>query len=282
MEQALAAYMEQQSKVYSQVKNGHILELLGNLRGKRFLDYGCGAGMFTVYAAKSGAARVVGVDAEENVLSTAGYFARLEGVENLCQFIHSERFPFFPAHLEFDVILMKDVIEHVTDDQALLQAAAQVVAPGGVVVVSTQNSFSLNYVIQGTYHRLLLGNKEWFGWDQTHLRFYTPFSLEDKLKAAGFMPVSWRSTYLIPYKLPGWPGSGREFTRIDSLSGLDRTLGRIFPYNRLGWNVIVKAQAPPEAPEFVGQVSPVRTGPLAVAPLVTSPLIPASEAGPRS
>ena len=64
-EKALAAYLDQQNKAYSRAKNAFILELLGDLKGKRFLDYGCGAGMFTVHAALEGASEVVGVDAED-------------------------------------------------------------------------------------------------------------------------------------------------------------------------------------------------------------------------
>ncbi len=57
-EKAFAAYMEQQSKAYSRVKNAFVRELLGDLKGKRFLDYGCGGGMFTVHAAVQGALKL--------------------------------------------------------------------------------------------------------------------------------------------------------------------------------------------------------------------------------
>ena len=153
-EKALAAYLDQQHKAYSLAKNTFIRELLGDLKGKRFLDYGCGAGMFTVLAALEGASEVVGVDAEDTALSTAVHFARQEGVHHLCSFIHSEEFPSFSCRDRFDVILMKDVIEHVPDDQGLLGEAAASVVPGGRIVLSTQNSLSLNYLIQGTYHRV--------------------------------------------------------------------------------------------------------------------------------
>jgi 2-polyprenyl-6-hydroxyphenyl methylase/3-demethylubiquinone-9 3-methyltransferase len=242
-EEALAAYLDQQSKAYSRAKNAHIRELLGDLRGKRFLDYGCGGGLFTVHAATGGASLVVGVDAEESVISTARHYARKEGVERLCSFTTGETFPSFPPRVRFDVILIKDVIEHVRDDQRLLDAAAEVLAPGGIMVVSSQNSLSLNYLIQGTYHRLLRGDRSWYGWDSTHLRFYTPFTLRRKLGKAGLKTVGWRSAYIVPYKLPGLPGSKKRFLRIDSLSKLDLTLGRVFPFNLVGWNVAVKAEA---------------------------------------
>jgi 2-polyprenyl-6-hydroxyphenyl methylase/3-demethylubiquinone-9 3-methyltransferase len=242
-DKALAAYLEQQNKAYSRAKNAFIVELLGDLNGKRFLDYGCGAGMFTVHAALEGASEALGVDAEDTALSTAVHFARQEGVHHLCNFIHSAEFPSFSRGARFDVVLMKDVIEHVLDDQGLLEAAAASVVPGGRIVLSTQSSLSLNYLIQGTYHRVLRRDKEWFGWDETHLRFYTPMNLHKKLQIAGFRSVAWRSVYLIPYKLPALRSSDKRFVRLDALSWIDRKLGGIFPYNRLGWNIIVRADA---------------------------------------
>ena len=266
-EKALAAYLDQQSKAYSRAKNAFILELLGDLKGKRFLDYGCGAGMFTVHAALEGASEVVGVDAEDTALSTAVHFARQEGVHHLCRFIHSEGFPSFSSRGRFDVILIKDVIEHVPDDQGLLEDAAAAVVPGGQIILSTQNSLSLNYLLQGTYHRVLRKDKEWFGWDETHLRFYTPMSLHKKLQAVGFRSVAWRSVYLIPYKLPPLPSSNNKFVRLNALSWIDKKLGGIFPYNRLGWNIIVKA----EASKRVSQ--PVSLAPLTIRELPAAPAL---------
>jgi 2-polyprenyl-6-hydroxyphenyl methylase/3-demethylubiquinone-9 3-methyltransferase len=250
-EKALAEYMDQQSKAYSRVKNAFICEMLGNLEDRTVLDYGCGAGMFLVQAARQGAAKVVGVDAEEAVLATARYFTRLEGVESVCEFIQSDHFPSIGPGMCFDVILIKDVIEHVDDDQGLLNAAAGLINPGGVIIVCTQNSLSLNYLLEGIYERIFRGNSTWRGWDPTHLRFYTPMSLNRKLERAGFRAEAWRSTYIVPHKLPALPWSKKQFIRIDPLTLLDRALGGLFPYNLLGWSIMVKARASSLAPETV-------------------------------
>lgn len=247
-EKALAAYLDQQSKAYSKQKNAFIRELLGDLHGKRFLDYGCGAGMFTVYAAGRGALEVVGVDAEDTALATARYFSAQQGVDHRCTFIRSEEFPQRVTGPPFDVILMKDVIEHVPDDAGLLRKAASALIPGGVLVLSTQNLLSLNYFLEGTFQKVIRGNEEWFGWDETHLRFYTSMRLNKKLKAAGFTGTNWRSVYLVPYKLPAVGKSGKFF-RLEPVSFVDRVLGGIFPFNRLGWNIIVKARTSPLVPE---------------------------------
>ncbi|MDA8406587.1 MAG: methyltransferase domain-containing protein [Deltaproteobacteria bacterium] len=242
-ESALNSYLDQQSKVYSKVKNEFVRELLGDLKGKSVIDYGCGAGLFSVHAAKSGAIEVIGVDAEESVLTTARYFASIEGVSNYCSFVRSDTFPMFTARRGFDVILMKDVIEHAPDDDTLLATASKALNPGGIMVISTQNSLSLNYAIQGTYHRVLRHNKQWFGWDETHLRFYTPIGLARKLKTVGLGCEAWRSVYIVPYKIPKPCGAEKRFYRIDALSWIDRALGGVFPYNRLGWNIIVRARS---------------------------------------
>ncbi|MGC8657943.1 MAG: class I SAM-dependent methyltransferase [Desulfomonilaceae bacterium] len=242
-ESALKSYLDQQSKVYSKIKNGYVQELLGDLEGKRVLDYGCGAGLFCVYAAKAGAVEVFGVDAEESALATARYFTKLEGVSKHCAFVKSAGFPSFAIRRGFDVILMKDVIEHAPDDHQLLEAAAKALNPGGILVISTQNSMSLNYAVQGTYHRVLRQDKEWYGWDETHLRFYNPIGLSKKLRSVGLQCEAWRSVYIVPYKIPRLRVGEKKFYRIDMLSWIDRILGAVFPYNRLGWNIIVRARS---------------------------------------
>jgi 2-polyprenyl-6-hydroxyphenyl methylase/3-demethylubiquinone-9 3-methyltransferase len=238
---SLKVYVDQQNKAYSRVKNHYVKELLGDLKGKDFLDYGCGAGMFVVYAAGEGASRVLGVDAEETVLSTARFFAAQEGVEERCEWKISEHFPSFLPPAAFDVILLKDVIEHIENDYALLQRASEALRPEGAIVLSTQNALCLNYLAQGIYHRILLREKDWYGWDETHLRFYTPRSLSKKLEGAGLKPLTWRSAYIIPHKFLALPFSGKEFYRLESLAFIDKTLGRFFPLNRFGWSILVKA-----------------------------------------
>lgn len=256
---ALAAYWDQQSKTYSKVKNTYITELLGDLSGKRFLDYGCGGGLFSVQAAKQGALEVVGIDAEAPILETAKYFAKQQEVDHLCKFIHLDELPSLIDRPQFDVILIKDVIEHVPDDIGLLQKAAAALIPGGKLIVSTQNRFSLNYLIEGAYERFVKKNKDWRGWDETHLRFYTPFSLREKLKKAGFRTKMWRSVYIVPYK---WSGNkSGKILRLDALSWVDKALGATFPYNMLGWNIIVSAESSPLVAKRSGLRSFFRTEP---------------------
>ncbi len=237
----LKTYNEQQSKAYSRTKNRFIEELLGDLNGKRFLDYGCGPGMFAVHAAREGAAVVFGIDAEESVLEAARLFASQEGFADKCRFTAGKELRASLPDLAFDVILLKDVIEHVEDDRTLLCAVSNALAPDGFVVLSTQNALSLNYLIEGGYNRLIKCENDWHGWDETHLRFYTPAKLSRKLYKAGLKTVAWRSAYIIPHKFKAPASSGRQFYRLESLTAIDRVFGRTFPWKYLGWSLMVKA-----------------------------------------
>jgi 2-polyprenyl-6-hydroxyphenyl methylase/3-demethylubiquinone-9 3-methyltransferase len=237
-EENLKIYLSQQNKCYSRVKNSFIIELLGEVRGKDFLDYGCGCGFFLIETAKKGAI-VTGVDAEEGAINTAGFYAEKEGLKDKCTLISGEYMPELKEKY-FDIILIKDVIEHVRDDETLLHRGAELLKPDGFMVLSTQNSFSLNYLIEGTWEKFIKGKKDWCGWDETHLRFYNPKSLKKKLKTAGLKPVAWRSAYIIPHKFPSF-FKGKKFIRIDALSIIDKIFGKIYPFNLTGWNITVKA-----------------------------------------
>jgi 2-polyprenyl-6-hydroxyphenyl methylase/3-demethylubiquinone-9 3-methyltransferase len=240
--EALRAYLDQQSKAYSRVKNHFVGQLLGNLAGRQVLDYGCGGGYFLRWALLHGAAGVVGVDAEPGALDIAQMLLRGQGLAQGWDLLLADTFPEFPAGPGFGVILLKDVLEHVPDDLDLLRRAARCLAPGGSLVLATQNSLSLNFLLEGGYRRWLRGHKHWMGWDPTHLRFYTPGRLRRLLARAGLTACAWRSTYLLPHKLPPLPWRPGRYTKIESLARLDLLWGDVFPFSRLGWSLMVKAR----------------------------------------
>jgi hypothetical protein len=47
------------------------------------------------------------------------------------------------------------------------------------------------------------------------------------------------------------PGAKKDFFRVNTLAWADKYLGAIFPFNYLGWNVIVRARTSPLAPKMV-------------------------------
>ena len=74
------------------VENQHILSQFGDVRGKRILDYGCGAAEGGVFLAKQGA-RVVGIDVSAGMLAAAQRLARRHGVEIETRQVTSDLIP---------------------------------------------------------------------------------------------------------------------------------------------------------------------------------------------
>ena len=116
------------------------------------------------------------------------------------------------------------------------------VASGDRLFISTQNSLSLNYLLEGTYHRKWLREEHWCGWDPTHVRFYRPGSLRRRLAQAGYRPTRWWGTFIVPYNILSWLVLLRRKIERSSLHKLDLALGGLFPFNRLGWSLMVLAE----------------------------------------
>lgn len=239
-EAVVQAARRQAALTYSRVKTAFLFDLLGDLKGRTLLDYGCGAGCFAVQALERGAGRVVGLDAGPEALAGAALLARRRGVADRLD-LTAALAPVFSGRARFDAICLRDVLEHMPDDQGLLNALAGLLAPGGRLVLATQNAWSLNFLLEGGVRRLILGQRDWMGWDPTHLRFYTPARLRVLVERAGLRVRGYRGAYVLPHKIPNpFPG-GRAFWRVEPLAALDRTLGRIFPTDRLGWSLMMGA-----------------------------------------
>ena len=241
---ALDQYLRLGAKPFNRTKQELLLALASDVAGKRVLDYGGGAGYMAIPLAKAGASVTI-VDAEANGLATAQYYAAKEGVGDRLKMIHATKVPEQLKGEDFDLVMAKDIVEHIEDDDAFLRDLAACQATDGTLVLSTQNSFSLNYLIEGSYNKYRVGNPNWCGWDPTHLRFYTSTSLARKLVGAGYRPVRWASVYILPYNIVSWLTLLKLQVELPSLRWLDLTLGRVFPLNRTGWNIMVRAVRAP-------------------------------------
>jgi 2-polyprenyl-6-hydroxyphenyl methylase / 3-demethylubiquinone-9 3-methyltransferase len=237
---ALEDYLRLGDLPFNRTKFQLITSMTGDAAGKKVLDYGGGAGIMAIPYAKAGA-DVVLVDAEANALRTARYYARREGVEQRIRTIHAESFPPSLKNERFDIILAKDIVEHIEDDEQFLRDLHDCQRRGGILLLSTQNSCSLNYLLEGSYQKYWCRNTAWCGWDQTHLRFYSPASLRRKLVQASYTVERWGSVYIIPYNILSWLFLLRFSIEVPVLRYFDLTLGRLFPLDRLGWNIIVRA-----------------------------------------
>lgn len=153
------------------------------LAGKRAIDVGCGAGLLAEPLARLGA-EVTGVDAAgENVAVAAAHAA---GSGLAIRYAHGDiADPAFAEPLgRFDLVTSMEVIEHVVDPSAFLDALAARLADGGLMILSTPNRTAASRL-------LLVEAAEAVGaiprgthdWD----KFLTPDELETLAAASGLV-----------------------------------------------------------------------------------------------
>lgn len=107
------------------------------LPAHKVIDVGCGGGILSEGLAKSGA-EVTGIDMSEAPLNIARLHAMEAGLKINYQRRTAEDMASEHAD-EFDAVTCLEMLEHVPDPQAIIEACAALVKPGGDVFFSTLN-----------------------------------------------------------------------------------------------------------------------------------------------
>ena len=124
------------------------------LGGLKILDIGCGGGLLAEPMARLGAS-VTGIDVTDAAIIAAKAHAKTMQLKINYQTITAEEMA--TSGLIFDVICASEVIEHVVDRPAFVRAIAQMLAPNGVVIITTINrslpalifaKFALEYIVR--------------------------------------------------------------------------------------------------------------------------------------
>jgi len=242
-ESTLADYLSGLDNLYDQKKIAAVQRLLPNrLDGLKGLDLGCGGGCLTVWMAQNGA-ESWGVDLSAKRTEGARLLAEREGVADRCHFVHGDVCA-VDLGVQFDVVLAKDIIEHV-DESAFLHTIRRHLKPGGRVVVVTHNSISLQYALVAPVY-WLVKRERYLGSDPTHLRMYTARSLNRVLRRGGLTPMQWRGTYHLPYRLLKSVVPLSLLERLQ-LHLIEDIFGAVWPFSATGWTLCVACQSVPTA-----------------------------------
>jgi 2-polyprenyl-6-hydroxyphenyl methylase / 3-demethylubiquinone-9 3-methyltransferase len=111
---------------------------LAALRGKQVLDVGCGGGILAEAMANR-ARHVTGIDLAAKPLGVARLHAMEAGVANLDYREIATEALAATSPASFDVVTCMEMLEHVPDPAAVVQACATLVRPGGWTFFSTLN-----------------------------------------------------------------------------------------------------------------------------------------------
>lgn len=109
-------------------ENRFILQKMGNIRGKRLLDLGCGAGENSVYFAMQGA-RCVAADYSPGMVEVALQLAARHGVEVEGCTANAMALD-FPDNT-FDIVYASNLLHHIPDPKIALKEMHRVLKPGG-------------------------------------------------------------------------------------------------------------------------------------------------------
>jgi len=168
---------------------------------RRILDVGCGTGGFgATVRSVSPDAEVWGVEPVEEAADRAS--ATYDRVVTGFYPLDSDE---LPAEA-FDAVFMLDVLEHMVEPEAALNAARSLLSPGGVLVASIPNVRHFDVwwplVRHGRWTYTDTGLM-----DRTHLRWYTRASIEELFRDTGWAvtlleginrtdPVGWKARAL--------------------------------------------------------------------------------------
>jgi 2-polyprenyl-6-hydroxyphenyl methylase/3-demethylubiquinone-9 3-methyltransferase len=186
------------------------------LAGRSAIDIGCGAGLMTEPLARMGAS-VTGIDAAPENIEAAKAHAAAGGL--VIDYRAGSVEAIAASGARFDLVTCLEVIEHVADRDSFFAGLAALVAPGGLLVVSTPNRTAASWAVLIGGAEMLMrsiprGAHDW-------QRFMTPEELTAALETAGLRVIdtqglSWRpgkgfvlgSDISVDYFLTAVPSAG--------------------------------------------------------------------------
>ena len=151
-----------------------------SLDGLTILDVGCGGGVLSEPLARLGA-KVTGLDPAPTNISVARLHAERAGLS--VDYRNETVEAVVDRGETFDMVLAMEVVEHVADRQAFVNACAQGVKPEGCLAMATINRTLRSFASAIVGAEYILGwlPKGTHEWD----KFVTPDELSDAIRAAG-------------------------------------------------------------------------------------------------
>lgn len=236
--------MDQSFESCTTPEGAQIMAWLGDIRGKKLLDLGSGAGESAVYFAKKGAA-VTATDLSGEMLRVVADVARLHGVDVITQKCPADALPF--PDRTFDIVHAANLLHHV-DIAATLKEAHRVLKEGGVAVF--WDPIAHNPIIN-IYRRIAteVRTEDEHPIKFSELKLYRDQFSEVKYECFWFFSLLlFVKFYLVdrvnPNKERFWKKIVQEADRVEStyrvLERMDKFILKALPFcKRFCWNIAI-------------------------------------------
>ncbi len=168
---------------WSEYKYGPLLE--GLETDSRILEIGCGPGYMLKFLEKRGFKQVMGIDISDEQIQLARNRGCNAEVKDVFEFLDGK-------HEDIDAIIALDFIEHFHIEEliSLMKLIFKCLKKDGRLILLTPNG-------EGLFPRQII-----YG-DLTHLTIFTPDSLQQLLREAGFIDFHFYETGPVPKNLLG-------------------------------------------------------------------------------
>lgn len=227
-------------------ENKLLIKKIGNLKGKRILDIGCGAGETSVFFAKNGA-KVVACDISYEMLNVAKKLAKKHQTKLETVQCYSHKTPF--KNKSFDIVYAANLLHHVISDNTLKEIN-RILKDGGIF--TSWDPLAHNFIIN-IYRKIAYKVRTD---DERPIRF-EQLSIIKNYFSKVEINTTWFFTLLIfikfffidrinPNKERYWKKIIREHKKLEKtysfLEKIDNIFLRKFPcFKRYCWNVVIYA-----------------------------------------
>jgi 2-polyprenyl-3-methyl-5-hydroxy-6-metoxy-1,4-benzoquinol methylase len=177
-----------------EISRAHLLDFLGlpDLGGKHFLDVGCGSGLHSLAACRSGALRVVGIDVDPHSVETSKRIRKMTGSPSAWEVLQGSILDddFVAALNPADIVYSWGVLHHTGDLWKAVRNAASLVRAGGLFYIAvyekTENSGRW-IALKKEYNRASPLRKRTMEISYVYKHFFADRSLKDKLDSIRYM-----------------------------------------------------------------------------------------------